>query len=68
MIFKINPVILKPTKGNIRLVSPLVYRKRKAYVSIRGAVEGEPPVSRAGHRPNYQRRQLEKSLTHHQPI
>ncbi len=39
-----NPVILEPTKGNICLVAALVYRKGKAYVSIRGVVEGEPPA------------------------
>ena len=44
MIFRINPVILEPTKGNICLVAALVYRKGKAYVSIRGVVEGEPPA------------------------
>ena len=44
MIFKSNPVILEPTKGNICLVAALVYRKGKTYVSIRGVVEGEPPA------------------------
>ena len=44
MISKLNPVILEPTKGNICLVAALVYRKGKAYVSIRGVVEGEPPA------------------------
>lgn len=44
MIFKSNPVILEPTKGNICLVAALIYRKGKAYVSIRGVVEGEPPA------------------------
>ena len=44
MIFIPIPAILEPTKGNICLVAALVYRKGKAYVSIRGVVEGEPPA------------------------
>jgi len=42
MFFIPIPAILEPTKGNICLVAVLVHRKGKAYVSIRGVVEGEP--------------------------